>query len=82
MVDIKLVGYKVRMSLSNNKTALAWSTFMPRRNEVLHQVGSNLFSLQVYDPFYFAYFSPASEFDKWASVEVSQYEYPGRNGIF
>jgi AraC family transcriptional regulator len=70
----KLVGYKVRMSLANNKTALAWSIFMPRKNEIQHQAGSNLFSLQVYDPLYFDDFSPANEFDKWAAVEVSRYE--------
>jgi AraC family transcriptional regulator len=70
----KLVGCRVSTSLSNNKTYQVWQRFMPRRNEVLHQLNSSLYSLQVYDLSYFEAFNPASAFDKWAAVEVGHFE--------
>ena len=70
----KLVGCKVLTSLSNNKTYQAWQSFMPRRNEVRHQVNALLISLQEYEPSYFSNFNPDNAFDKWAAVEVGRYE--------
>jgi AraC family transcriptional regulator len=67
----KLIGKRLVMSLSENKTSALWRSFMPRRKEIQNQIGSELYSLQVYDPAYFSNFNPTREFVKWAAVEVS-----------
>ena len=70
----KMVGISLRMSLVNNRTPELWSGFMPRRNEVKNRIGPNFFSLQVYDSNHFDNFNPNGEFDKWALVEVDNYD--------
>ena len=70
----KLVGQRMLMSLSENKTVDLWKSFMPRRNEIKNKVGDELFSMQIYDPLYFRKFSPDREFEKWAAIEVTDYE--------
>lgn len=69
----KLVGKRIKMSLSNNKTKELWQIFMPRRKEIANNIGSELFSIEVYDPSYFVNFNFNTEFDKWASVEVTDF---------
>jgi len=70
----KLVGKRLRMSLSGNKTRELWQSFMQRRKEVKNAIGNELFSLQVYDPIYFTGFNPNTVFEKWATVEVTDFE--------
>lgn len=62
------------MSISNNKTANLWRNFMLRRKEIKNTVGSDLYSLQRYDDLYFINFNPDTTFEKWAAVEVSDFE--------
>nr|WP_294936648.1 GyrI-like domain-containing protein [uncultured Flavobacterium sp.] len=62
------------MSLSDNKTGELWRSFMPRRKEIQNTIGSDLYSMQIYDPTYFIDFKPTSEFEKWAAIEVSDFE--------
>lgn len=70
----KLIGQKVIMSLSENKTGLLWKGFMPRRKEILNTVNTDLLCLQVYEPdFKFQEFNPTAEFEKWAAVEVTDF---------
>ena len=45
---------------------------MPSRNKIKHQIGTKMFSVQVFDPFYFSQFSPDLVFEKWAALEVAQ----------
>ncbi len=71
----KLLGHCSRMSLTNNHTLVLWQGFMTRRKEITNTVGNVLYSVQVFDPAYYINFSPANEFDKWACVEVSNYEH-------
>ena len=60
------------MSLNNDRTFELWRGFMPRRHEIKNMVGTNLFSIQIFDSsFDFVNFSPEAEFKKWAAVEVS-----------
>jgi AraC family transcriptional regulator len=68
----KLIGLRKNMSLIDNKTVELWRDFMPKRQAIKHQVGTELFSLQVYPPHYFESFYPRIEFEKWAATEVSQ----------
>ncbi len=70
----KLIGKSLKMSLSNNKTADLWKSFMPVRKEIANNLSSDLFSLQVYESEYFENFDPDNEFEKWALMEVADFE--------
>ena len=69
-----LVGKRMKMSLSKNKTGELWRSFMPRLKEITNRLTSDLISMQIYDSSYFTNFNPISEFEKWASVEVSSFD--------
>lgn len=69
----KLVGMRINMSLADNKTAELWRTFMPKKKEIIHQINEELISLQQYQPNHFTYFSVHNQFEKWACVEVSDF---------
>jgi AraC family transcriptional regulator len=70
----KLVGIRLSMSLANNKTAELWRAFMLQRNQVANKVNNDLVSMQIYDPTYHTNFNPANEFEKWATVEVTNFD--------
>lgn len=72
--DKKLIGMQLTMSLVENKTQKLWQNFMLRRKEILNAVTSDLISLQVYDSNYFNDFNPNHEFEKWATVEVANFD--------
>lgn len=61
------------MSFTENKTYELWSTFMPRRKEIPNSVGMELYSIEIYPQAYFDDFNPNNEFEKWAAVEVSDF---------
>ena len=61
------------MSFSNNKTIELWRSFMPGRKEIKNNIGTELYSVQVYDYLYFNNFNPDKEFEKWASIEVTDF---------
>jgi AraC family transcriptional regulator len=62
------------MSFSENKTHELWRSFMSGRKEITNNIGTELYSIEVYGPFYFENFNPAREFDKWAAVEVLSFD--------
>jgi AraC family transcriptional regulator len=62
------------MSLANNRTGELWQDFMRKRREISNNVTNDLISMQVYKPTHFADFKPTQEFEKWATVEVSNFE--------
>lgn len=67
----KLIGCNRQMSISNDGTFELWQSFMKRRNEVKNESNSNFYSMQVYDKALdFKNFTPQTEFEKWAAVEV------------
>jgi AraC family transcriptional regulator len=65
----KLIGMRMEMSLSDNKTPDLWRQFMPRRGEIKNRVSNDFISLQNYGESWD--FSPDKRFEKWAVVEVS-----------
>lgn len=69
----KLIGIRMSISLMHNLTGKLWTSFMPRRKEILNCVSSELYSLQVYPEGYFQNFNPATEFEKWAAAEVTDF---------
>lgn len=70
----KLIGKRIKTSLANNKTSELWQSFMPRRTEIQNTISSDLFAVQIYAPSYFEAFNPTSEFEKWATLEVTDFE--------
>lgn len=66
-----LIGKKLTMSLTENKTQALWQSFMPLRNAIQNRMHDRLLSMQVYDNDYFTTFNPARTFDKYAVAEVS-----------
>ena len=74
-VERKLVGMRSRMSLSQNSTPELWHSFMKQRKDVKNALTSDLISMQVYDTgIEFKDFTPHTEFEKWATVEVSDFD--------
>ncbi len=73
LTEKKLTGQRIIMSFANNKTYELWHGFMPRRKEIKNNIGTNLYSLQIYAPLFFDNFNPHKEFEKWAAVEVTDY---------
>ena len=70
----KLIGKRLEMSLTKNKTHLLWQSFMPRRAEIQNPISLDLFAVQVYEPSYFEAFSPNTVFEKWATLEVTDFK--------
>lgn len=70
----KLVGHSTKMSLINNKTGELWARFAPKIKAIPNRVSIDKISMQVYPPAYYKNFQPANEFEKWATVEVMDFE--------
>lgn len=70
----KLIGKRLEMSLANNKTHLLWQSFMPRRAEIQNPLSPELFAVQIYESNYFEAFNPNAVFEKWATVEVADFD--------
>jgi AraC family transcriptional regulator len=70
----KLLGKRMTMSLSNNKTRELWQSFMSRRKEIKNAIGTDLYSMQILDSAYFSNFNPGKEFEKWAVTEVASFD--------
>lgn len=47
---------------------------MPRRKEIKNSIGTELYSLEVYSPSYWNNFDPDTTFEKWAAVEVADFD--------
>ncbi|HXB39910.1 MAG TPA: GyrI-like domain-containing protein [Bacteroidia bacterium] len=73
LTEKKLLGNTLRASFAKNNTRTLWQGFMPMRKEIKNVIGTDLYSLEVYEPGFFASFNPEKEFDKWACVEVTDY---------
>jgi len=72
--ETRLVGMRLRMSFSNDRTGELWRGFMPRRKEIVNPVSRDLMSVQWFEtPFDWKKIDPAAEFDKMAAVEVKDF---------
>jgi AraC family transcriptional regulator len=74
LTEKKLIGKRMTMSFANNKTFELWRNFMPRRKEIKNSTAADLYSMQIYAPNYFENFNAAREFEKWAAIEVTDFE--------
>lgn len=70
----KLIGMHLSMSLANNKTGEIWKNFMPRRKEITNNQSNDLISMAIYKSTHFADFNSTNEFEKWAAIEVADFE--------
>jgi len=71
-----LIGQRIRMCFAENKTRMLWQEFMPRKKEIKNCIGTDLFSLEIYDDTsFFKNFDPKKEFEKWAAVEVTDFNF-------
>jgi AraC family transcriptional regulator len=74
IADKKLIGKRIRMTFSVNKTVELWKSFMPHRKEIINNLTNDLFSVQMYDQSMdFVPFDMDKPFEKWAAVEVSDF---------
>lgn len=69
----KLVGKRMTMSYANYRIGELWGSFMPRRKEITNTLTNDLISLVVYAPNHFIDFKPTNQFERWATVEVENF---------
>ena len=75
LTERKLIGKRLTMSLADNQTLKLWQSFMLRRKEIKSNLTTELFSMQVYpQSFDFTFSNLKAEFDKWAAIEVADFE--------
>jgi AraC family transcriptional regulator len=74
ITEKKLVGERLEMSLSDYKIGELWRKFMPRRAEITNNLTTDLISIAVYTPSHFENFSPNNKFERWATVEVADFQ--------
>ncbi len=71
----KLIGKRVTINFMDDKTFDLWRSFISRRNEIKNNINADFISMRIYDTSYsFENFNPTANFDKWATIEVSDFE--------
>ena len=70
----KIIGKHIKTSLADNKTSELWQSFMPKRSEIQNTISSDLFAVQVYEATYFEALNPNTVFEKWATLEVTDFD--------
>jgi AraC family transcriptional regulator len=70
----KLVGKRLTMSFADYKPSELWKSFMPRRKEISNNLTNDLIAMTVYKPTHFRDFKPSNEFEKWATIEVTDFD--------
>ncbi len=79
----QLIGMRLTMSLTTNRTGELWSQFSPHIKKIKHKLTTDKISMQVYNASYFKTFNPALEFEKWATMEVANFnDVPNRMETF
>jgi AraC family transcriptional regulator len=74
LTEKKLIGKRLKMSLANNRTGELWASFIPKRKNISNHLSNDLISMQVYPSTHFSDFNPVNSFEKWATVEVSDFD--------
>lgn len=69
----KLVGKRLTMNFANYSIGELFKNFMPRRNEIKNNLTNDIISLVVYPPTHFINFKPINQFERWAAVEVADF---------
>lgn len=74
LTEKKVVGMRLTMSFAQYRISELWKAFIPRRAEIKNNLTSDLISLVVYPPAHFTAFNPTNEFERWAAVEVADFD--------
>ena len=74
ITEKKLIGKRLSMSFANYRVGELWKDFMPRRKEINNSLSNDLISMVVYKSNHFLDFKPTNEFEKWATIEVSNFD--------
>ncbi len=74
ITEKKIVGLCMFMNLANNMTHTLWKAFMPLRKNIHEALNEDMISMQVYGETYFQDFNPNCDFEKWAAVEVANFD--------
>lgn len=70
----KLVGKRLTMSFADYKIGELWRSFMQRRKEIRNNLSNDLISMAIYKQAHFENFKPTQEFERWALVEVADFD--------
>jgi AraC family transcriptional regulator len=70
----KVVGKRLSMSFTDYRISELWSSFMPKRKEITNNLNNDLISFVIYKPSHFTDFKPTNVFEKWATVEVTNFD--------
>lgn len=70
----KLVGKRLTMSFANYKAGDLWKSFMPHLKAITNNLSNDLISMCVYQTTHFSDFKPTNEFEKWATIEVTNFD--------
>ena len=74
LTEKKLIGKMIEMSLAENRTFELWKSFMSRRKEITNSIGTDLYSIQVYNKsFDLSDFNMDTRVEKWAVTEVEDF---------
>lgn len=71
----KLIGKRLTMSFAHYKIGELWKSFIPKRKEITNNLTNDLISMVVYKPTHFTDFKPTNEFERWAAVEVANFDH-------
>ena len=75
IADRKLIGMRIKTSLSANKTFELWRRFKPRVKEITARLTTDFYSVQIYgEDFSMENLPLNTMFEKWAAVAVSGFE--------
>ncbi|MCD9186050.1 MAG: GyrI-like domain-containing protein [Pyrinomonadaceae bacterium] len=67
----KLIGMKIKTTLSENKTLELWQNFKPRVTEIENRTDTDFYSVQIFEKgLNSEQLTPQTEFEKWAAVQV------------
>ena len=70
----KVVGKRLTMSFADYTIGELWRSFLPRRKEIASNLTNDLISIAVYKPNHFKDFNAINEFERWAAVEVTNFD--------
>ena len=62
------------MSFAEYRIGELWKSFLPRHKEIAQPISNELISMVIYSPTHFANFHPKNEFERWAALEVGDFE--------
>ena len=70
----ELIGYHINMNLIQDKTGQLWGKFAPKIKEIKNMISQDKISMQIYPALYHSKFNPENQFEKWATVEVNDFD--------